>query len=459
MNLCAKVKNTVLQKLQLSPQMLASLKMLKLSQLDLIDTIQKELSDNPFLTEVKKSNIAAARDQSTGDPKSKSLMNGSNYMYSTSSIIEKCVASRKTLSEHLLSQLRLNYSDDSAENYAGQCLISSLDKDGYMSRIVLREIFIHLKNNKLVAKVMRKIQTFDPYGICSRDTKEALFIQLNILSKKENTEKYKIEQAIIKNHLQLLAKKRFTELAKKLKTTEKRIENAYKNIKALAIKPAYNFSHVPTQFIAPDILLEKSVTTNEDTDFENMGFKITIQDNVLPTIKINKEYISYFKTGDIAFRQFLHEKHGSAVNLLNFLKYRKTNLQKVAECLFAFQSEYFFKGPEFLKPITITVCAEMLGMSEGTLSRLVCSKYIQTPWGIKPLRYFFSIPIKQEFESLSSTMIKEHIKNMINKSVFQASDKQLAFLLKEREICISRRTVAKYRKQMQIANSYERLNV
>jgi RNA polymerase sigma-54 factor len=138
------------------------------------------------------------------------------------------------------------------------------------------------------------------------------------------------------------------------------------------------------------------------------------------------------------------------------LVFRKSNLQKVTECLFQYQIEYFKKGPEFLKPKTLTELAVTVGMSEGTLSRLVNAKYILTPWGIKPLRYFFSIPVKQEFGDISPTMIKEHIKNCININAEPASDSKIASILEKKEIKISRRTVAKYRKQINIFNSYER---
>jgi RNA polymerase sigma-54 factor len=314
MNISNTILNTTSQKMLISPQILNSLKMLKLSQSELADIINKELADNPFLKEIRSTNLCINNVEensfeynnsySNKYTKNSVYMNNGNLVDSTSDIIEKCASNNETLYEHLIKQLRYYYNDTSSEYKAGELLISSIDNNGFISRDQLKEVFITLKNNKLTARMICKIQSFDPCGICSRDIKELLLIQLNML-KETGSE---IETEIIKKYLQLLAKKKYNVIAKKLqsalglKTTEDRIKEAHKVIKALEIKPARNFSQVPIQYITPDIILEK-ITGNENGSniYNNDGFKIIIKDELLPVIKLNQEYDSYINCGDESF--------------------------------------------------------------------------------------------------------------------------------------------------------------
>jgi len=462
--------NTVSQKMQISPQMLNSIKMLGLSQHELAEIINKELADNPFLKEIRSANLrlnnAKKISYEFGDYSNQYSVNSKynakgNPVESTSSIIEKCAYQIETLFEHLIKQIRCSYTDTSPEYSACELLISSIDNDGFISGEQLKEAFHAIKNNKLTAAMIRKIQSLDPCGICSRNVKEFLLIQLNAL--KSIRTGLEIEQNIIQKYLPLLAKKRYKSIAGKLhrflgiKIKEERIIKAHKLIKSFEIKPARNFSRSPVQYIIPDIILEPIVENDNDGNiYNNDGFTIAIKNELLPVIKFVKDYDLFINCDDVDFKNYLYKKRNMAKTLINNLVFRKSNLQKVTECLFKYQNKYFKNGPAFLKPITLTDLSENIGMSEGTLSRLVNEKYILTPWGIKPLRYFFSLPVKQEFGDVSPIIIKEQIKNIIKKNNEPASDSKIAAMLEEKEIKISRRTVAKYRKQINIFNSYER---
>ncbi len=480
-----KLNITQQQKLTITPQLQNAIKLLQMNSIELVSKLESELSENPFLEELteisqkKEKNendivkpLELEHEKKNNEKKDKEEIENyfadssdlgyySNYenkhRYTNEDIdtkqayLEGAIPTTTTFYEDLVSQLRLmNISDE--EFRIGEAIISSLDEDGYF-KVPLSEIATSLNVSiEDVNKALFIVQKLEPTGVGARDLQECLLIQIN-----QHKEKHPIAKEMIIRFLDnLLQQHRYKEIASKLnadkiKVTVEDIQKEAKFISTLEPYPARNYEKSKVKFVIPDVIIRKL----------EGEFKVTLNEEHIPKITLNKQYrklISKSKDNiNKNAKSYLDEKYTEAKLLLSSIEKRRSTISKVVHKILECQSEFFEKGPQYLKPLTLKDVAEKIEMSESTISRVTTDKYIDTPWGIYEFKYFFSSGIKGKTEK-ASTSIKELIKEIIeNESNEKAlTDDKIVNILSNRGIQIARRTVAKYRKALKIMPSYYR---
>lgn len=473
------------QKIVISPQLQHAIKLLQLSSLELVEKIETELSENPFLeenedhSEEKKENKDIADEEFTMNQEKRTLeldinkreinfdASTSEHFFEDSSdfgylkkssvksdenskqqFLENAFAVETTLYEHLVSQLRLISISD-IKFHICEIIISSLNDDGYF-KVSVEEVAHSVPCSvEDVLSSLQIIQTLEPPGVGGRNLQEVLLVQIEQLDIKN-----KLAEEIIKNYLKLLEKGKYKELTSKLETTTNEIKKAIKYISKLEPIPARQFDKNKTKFIVPDISVEKI----------DDGFSVSINDHFFPNLKLNNSYkeILRHEKLDHQAKEFFNHKYSEAKLLIFSLEKRKSTISKVVEQLINHQRDFFKKGPQYLKPLVLKDIAEKIDMHESTISRVTANKYMDTPWGIFNLKYFFSSGIrKSSGEMKSSRSIKEIIKKIIvnEQSNKVLSDEKIVKVLSNQGIKIARRTVAKYRKSLKILPSFRRKEI
>ncbi|MDO9565266.1 MAG: RNA polymerase factor sigma-54 [Candidatus Desulfaltia sp.] len=461
------------QQLIMTPQLQIAIKLLQLSRLELMDTIQKELEENPALEEVmdvaseepsaeqskaavtEKPNKEVAIEEKINDN-----IDWSNYLdeYNSAGRIhfetekkdtpnfESFVARKESLNEHLLWQL-LMIVQTKEQQRIGDLIIGNLDKDGYLKVSVEELVALSNSTTQKVNKILLLIQTFDPIGVCARDLGECLLIQARHFGL-DNT----VVTDIISNHLKHLENKNYKAVARALKVSIEEILSAVNVIKALEPRPGRQFSDEEPQYIIPDIFVYKS--ENE--------FVIMINDDGIPKLRVSSFYKNAIKSGEkisgIA-KNYVQEKMRSATWLIKSIYQRQKTIYRVMESILKFQQDFFEKGIAYLKPMVLKDVAQDIGMHESTISRVTTNKYAHTPQGIFELKYFFNSSINRiDGEAMASISVQEKIKQIIagENPKKPYSDDKISKLLKQLNIDIARRTVAKYRERLKLLPSSKR---
>ena len=457
----------------MTPQLQIAIKLLQLSRLELMDTIQQELEENPALEEVtdvvdeeesaEQSEAVAAEKpikEVTIEEKINDNIDWSNYLdeYNSSGRIhfesekksapnfESFVARKESLNEHLLWQLLMTVQAKEQQRI-GSLIIGNLDKDGYL-KVSVEELVVSGKSTtEKVNEILSLMQTFDPIGVCARDLSECLLIQARHLEL-DNT----IVTNIIGNHLKHLENKSYKALSRALKVSIEEILSAVNVIKALEPRPGRQFSDEQPQYIIPDIFVYKS--ENE--------FVIMINDEGMPKLRLSSFYKNTIKRGEKISgnaKNYMQEKMRSASWLIKSIYQRQKTIYRVVESILKFQQDFFEKGIAYLKPMVLKDVAQDIGMHESTISRVTTNKYAYTPQGIFELKYFFNSSINRiDGEAIASISVQEKIKQIIagEDPKKPYSDDKISKLLKHLNINIARRTVAKYRERLKVLPSNKR---
>jgi len=418
----------------LAPEIRQSLKCLSLPLLDLKKLIEEELNDNPLLEEPQPSEIDTYNYPDTSIDKIQS-----NLDFCVSLITKKM-----SLQDILLRQLGMFVNTDE-ELRVGQEIIGNIDENGYL-RVTLDEIANNLNLTKdKVENVLKLIQKFEPLGVGARTTSECLLIQLELANEKDP-----LIRKIVESHLEDVAKKNYSRIAKALKVKLDEIKPKILKILKLDPKPGRNYSLDEIQRIIPDIIIDE----------KDENLEIIINDeNILPTLSINRTYRDMLKRDDLnpQTRNFLTIKLRRALELIRALSKRKTTLIKIMEIIVEIQQDAIKEDLSLLKPLTYQEVAQRLNIHESTVCRAIMNKYVKTPCGIVALKDLFSnCIIDQNGQSLSSTYIKRLIREIIEQEdkKYPLSDQEICrVLLKEKNIAISRRTLAKYREELKILSS------
>lgn len=462
------------QQLIMTPQLQMAIKLLQLSRLELLETIHQELSENPALEEISEtvseehapeetdntSEIEFSEREVTIEEKINDDIDWTNFIdeYNAPGKIsyeaeskdaprfESFVAQRESLSEHLLWQLMMSFPSQE-EKEIGSLIIGNLNKDGYLE-IPIEELARQSEvSSETVERVLRLMQTFDPIGVCARDLKECLLIQARHLGLC-NT----IICEIISNHLHHLENKNYKAIASALKMNIAEIISAVEIIKGLEPRPGQQFSDEEPRYITPDIYVYKM----EDE------FVIVVNDDGMPRLRVSNFYRNLL-SGDGRFKdqakEYLQEKLRSAAWLIRSIHQRQKTIYRVMESIVKFQGDFFEKGIAYLKPMVLRDVAQDIGMHESTISRVTTNKYAYTPQGIFELKYFFNSSISRfHGEAIASASVQEKIRQIIEAENPRKpySDSKIAKILKEDNIDIARRTVAKYRETLKILPSNKR---
>jgi RNA polymerase sigma-54 factor len=445
-----RLKPALAQKLVMTPQLQQAIKLLQLSRADLVEKIRQELAENPALEESPESST----EDGPGDlDRLNDYLNPYDYAKSAlqteakeHSDFETCTAGRETLTDHLLGQLLTAPLTDE-EHRIGSLIAGSLNKDGYLTVSVER---ISEMSNCAVEKVDRVLslmQGFDPPGVCARDLRECLLLQIQG-SAAENS----LAGDIIANYLEHLAKKDYRQIARSLRVKPAEVMAAAAFIRTLEPRPGRQFDDNPAQYIEPDIFVFK--IKNE--------FVISLNNSGLPKLGISSLFRKAMKNGCGITKEagdFLRERLRSAQWLISSIHERQKTVYRVMESILKFQHDFFEKGVAHLKPMVLRDISRDIDISESTVSRVTSNKYVHTPHGLFELKYFFTSSVNSHRgDPLSSKVVQEKIRKIISTENPRKplSDDAIAGILQAAGIVIARRTVTKYREKCGILSSSSR---
>lgn len=491
------------QKLIMTPQLQQAIKLLQLSRLELQQSLAQHLMDNPLLeelpTENEEAESASAEEQAEDAAASASATaessetdestreerdtpdevsasgweeyfgpdrhtSGSDRQSSSSDDFpsyEQTVAKATSLEDHLLWQLSMSGLPD-RQKAIGRLLIGNIDDDGYL-RTPLSEIIEGTDFTEAEAEsVLRDIQAFDPTGVGARDLSECLMMQLGHLGKspmgslgaRPGALKGSIVEAVVQHHLKDLEKKQYAKVAKALNVTVEEVFQATKVIEGLEPKPGRPFSNTQNYVIVPDVFVVK----NEGE------WVVLLNDDGLPRMRISPYYkhmMASTEGGVSETKAYLDEKLRAAQWVIRSIEQRNKTIVKVVSSIVKFQEEFFEKGIEHLKPLVLKQVAEDIGMHESTISRVTANKYMYCPQGMLELKFFFNAGLQradQPSDMLSSVTVREMIRKMVAEEDVNhpLKDEEIAAKLRERQVLIARRTVAKYRAEENIPPATQR---
>jgi len=358
---------------------------------------------------------------------------------------EKPEVYEATMAEHLLEQLHLlNLNEE--EFRIGEYIIYNLRDDGYLEPEVTIENIAQIFETEpeKVENTLREIQKFDPVGIAARNLKECLEVQLLIL---DLNGKKDLALQMIQETFNDFVNKRYEKISEALGVSTSEIKEALLVINKLNPKPGEVYWDSRQNYIVPDFTVEK-------VDDELV---ISLNEWNMPGLQISPHYKKMIKQSrklakDV--RQFLRKKVESARWFINALHQRRATMLKTMHAIVELQNDFFLKGPEFIKPMIMKDIAHIIEMDISTVSRVVNSKYVQTDYGVYELKYFFNEGMETvDGEEISTLRIKEQLKEIISKENHDKpySDDKLAEILKQKGVPIARRTVAKYREQLNIS--------
>jgi RNA polymerase sigma-54 factor len=359
---------------------------------------------------------------------------------------EQFVSSEVSLAEHLLFQLQFTELKKSCKQ-VGKYVIESLDPNGYMTQSVdeiARQLAIKPEKVELVVKT---IQGFDPAGVCARDLRECLLIQMDQMgAATPHTGR------ILNEFLEDLAGNRLLNIAKALGVSVREVQKAADVIKTLEPKPGRQFSSAAeTKYIVPDVTVER----------DDGEYVVTVNESSTPRLTISPYYHKMLREADKEsnISKFLTGRLNSALWLIKCIEQRRQTIYNVVSAVVKRQKSFFDNGPKHLKPLTLRQVAEEVGIHESTVSRSINGKYLQSPRGVYEIKYFFTSGVNSEDgDGISSESIKLFIKEMVDRENHSVplSDHAIADALAEKGIEISRRTVAKYRDEMRMPSSSKR---
>ena len=437
------------QKLSMTPELIQAIQILQLNQQDLQEYVENELLENPVLelTKTGSSNEVNLQEvvlQSATDERRYNQW-GSVSNEDEEITFEQYVSEESSLYDFLMGQLHLSGLNDKKMEI-GRYIIEAIDDNGYLTMSV-DDIAkaCHIEPEKVEA-TLTFIQNFDPPGVASRNLRECMLIQL--AAKGLLTEE--IEYIII-HLLEDLAEHRYAQIGKKLGLTVKQVQQIADLLKTLEPKPGRAFaSKESTRYVIPDILVEK-------TDDEYVA---VCNDSAIPHLMVSSYYHHLNEEyKDDELQKYLNERMNAALWLMKSIEQRKQTICNVATAIVAYQQEFFAHGEHSLKPMTLRQIAEEVQVHESTVSRAINGKYLQCPRGTFELRYFFTSGVEgEDGEGVSSNSVKAIIREMIASEDPKKpySDQEMAELLVDKGIAISRRTVAKYRESMHILSSSKR---
>ncbi|HVN91897.1 MAG TPA: RNA polymerase factor sigma-54 [Candidatus Binataceae bacterium] len=362
--------------------------------------------------------------------------------------LENRLTRRTSLEEHLMWQLRLS-SLSAVDQRIGATIIYNLSDDGYLETPVA-ELAAQLETSESeVERVLRAVQRLDPAGVGAKDLQQCLLLQLRGLGMEES-----LPARIIRDHLGLLEKHRFPEIAKELGVSLEMVREAAKTIALLEPKPGRDYGGAEPTYVVPDVYIQK---VGED-------FIVTLNESAVPRLRLASYYQRVLNDGTVtqATKDYMQERMKSARLLVKSIFQRQQTILKVANSIVKFQRAFFEHGISQLKPLVLKDVADDISMHESTISRATANKYAHTPRGIFELKFFFTSGVKgTDGGDVSSETVKEKIKTLIAGEAQNnpLSDQAIAEMLSTDQITIARRTVAKYRDALGILPSSRRKRI
>jgi RNA polymerase sigma-54 factor len=446
------------QQLVMTPQLQHAIKLLQLSHLELVNVIKHEIEINPLLDEDNLKVVVSGQDKKESEQEQENLVKFiwdqySQYTHLTNGQLEekedvslKNIGIKSpSLEEHLLWQLNLSHMNE-RQRYIARFIVGNLNEDGYLINS-LAEIALQAGvTTDEVREVLVKVQEFDPTGVGARDLKECLLLQLKYLKTNDP-----LVEKIISEYLPFLEKQDLKGIACALKLPLERIKEAVDVIIQLEPRPGRQYSTETPIYIVPDLYVDR---------IEN-EFVIILNEDNFPPLRISNYYIRLMNQNNLSeeVRDFVHNKLRSATWLIKSIYQRQQTLYRVASSIFRFQREFLEKGVDYLHPLVLRDVAGDVGLHESTISRVTTNKYVQTPYGLFELKFFFNAGISSvSGKILAVESIKAKIREIIatENPLRPYSDEKITSILKKKGISIARRTVTKYREAMRVLPSNQR---
>jgi RNA polymerase sigma-54 factor len=460
----ASLHHSLSQSQTLAPQMRKSLEILQAGTMELSHLLRQALETNPTLEDITE---VTSLDEDAPDPeeadsldymneteddwRDRSILEGRNSQWTQEDeerrqrLYDNIVAP-ETLQQHLQHQLDLSLIDPDIRE-AAQVILGNLDDRGFLE-FPLTEI---AANSSLpigkVRRALELVQSFEPAGVGASGIPEALLIQLEHSSGKET-----LEYRIVRDHLKDLARRRHPQIARALGTTVERIAEAAEAIGRLSPNPGGEFDPTGNPYILPDVVIERN-------DEGEWSARLTGEH--LPSLRINDFYKDMIgKSGvDQKARAFLRDQIRDGRSLIRSISLRQETILAIAHKLIEQQRDFLEKGPRHLRPLTMNDIADELSLHATTVSRAVAGKYVLTPQGLMEMRAFFATGYQTEGGAeVSNAGVREAIQQLISQEnpAKPMSDDAITKALQAQGIKVARRTIAKYREQLNILPSHLR---
>ncbi len=437
----------------LTQQLQQAIKLLQMSQLELVEAIEQELEENPILE---------ATEQEPAEEQTKEEENEENTeelfeRYTSSEEFsgredkeypdyENIVKKTYNLRDYLRWQIGISFSD-SQERIASEWIIENIDDNGYLVDPISEISKASGFTPDLLEEVLRKIQKLEPAGVGARNLRESVFLQYEAKGVRDI-----VFEDIMNIYFDLYPKVNIHEIAKKTGYAPEKIEDVISRIKEFDPKPGRNFVDDFTSYVVPDVYVVKG----ED------GFEVYLSDDAIPDLKLNGYYMDLYAAGNVdgETKRYIKKKQKQAEWFIKSLKQRQKTLYSVSKSIVKFQEAFFESGVRFLKPMILKDIAQDIGVHESTVSRITTNKYMSTQFGVFELKFFFPTGIcQEEGDQLSTNIIKDLILEYIGKEDKKnplTDDEMVSLLKTKRDIKIARRTVAKYREILNIDSSRQR---
>ncbi len=508
------------QKLKMTPQLYQAVRLMALPLQDLKTTIEEELEKNPALqVEEDRSTVSLdslpARESSDGEGEwfdhssdtGYSRADGEAASDARRQFIEGALSQPESLQDHLLEQLALQPIPEEWVRI-GERLIRNLDENGFHQEPL--EVLLAEEDSRLVARVIELIQGFDPPGTCVKDVRESLLVQIRL-----HPQAHPRAAELVEGWLDQLEKQRLREIEKGMKVSEAALKEIVAFLRTLDPLPGRNYSRDVTRYVVPDVQVvlqdgEFVILLNDEMipvlginpmfaemskrkGGQKSGGEKPLRDGGGGKHEGEKDAAEKPLRGvtekDPKARQFVTQSLQDARWFIRTIGQRNETLLKVCRAIVEFQREFFLKGPKYMRPLTLKDVAGEIGVHEATVSRITSAKYIQTEWGVFSLKHFFSNSVPTTGTS-GSRFSKEGVKEIIREIIEQEkakenqkarenqrapaargggargespgsaerglSDQKIVEILATKGVSLARRTVAKYRGELDIESSYQR---
>ncbi|MCH1429620.1 MAG: RNA polymerase factor sigma-54 [Chlamydiales bacterium] len=467
------------QRLIMSPQMQQAINLLQLPVLELNSIINNELENNPILEvsdahhsdEVKAPQDSKEEkdleeveeihlDEGDFEVLQKLGEEFGDQMIEQSGFVTKKTAEEEKLQAHQINSIQGSTSlftfltkqahevfEKTEDLHLSEIIIGNLDKQGFFSSSLAEIAALEDTSEEKLESILKVIQTFEPFGVGARNFQESLLIQLSCLKKKDT-----LAFRIVDEFYQELLHNKIPQIAKKLKKSLPKVMEAIeKDIAKLDFHPGNFLLEEKSSYITPDVYFVS----------EGASLRVEINEEEIPFLKINSKYLTMLEdqSVDKETKEYILQKISSGKWLLQNIHHRNNTLKKIAELLAEKQHSYLTSESGKLTPLTMKTVAQELELHESTIARAVANKYASCLRGLKPLRSFFTNSfVTDQGEDISSHTVKKTLLEIIdqeNKSK-PLSDQAISNMLNEQGIPCARRTVAKYRRELNIGNTSQR---
>ena len=475
------------QELKINPRLYQAMDLLYMPLLDLQQHLKQELLNNPFLEMVEpeedeEENAEGEETEAAAEPEKQEKdeidweeilldgfdTGGRREEHEEREYYEPVTVDSRDLADHLRDQITLLDLSPREVVLAAE-FIGNIDEDGYL-KASLEEILLGVNDMVKQAaeaedrdegdlplyameeteRMLGTIQNLDPPGVGARDLRECLMLQL-----REAGLEHSVPYRLVRDCFDELINHRWSEISKRFGISPSDVQKAADEIQKLDPKPGIKYSDLSDNYIIPDLIVEKI----------DSKYHVFLNDANLPRLKLSKTYQEIArdkKKFDGENKEFISNKLNSANWMIQAIEQRRQTMLKVMNYIVDRQRDFFEKGVQYLKPLTLREVAEVINMHESTVSRVTNEKFVQTPRGVLPLKFFFSSGLSTTAgEDVSARGIKAQIQKLVSDEDARhpLTDQAIVNILKQNGVQIARRTVAKYRDQLGVLSARMRKRV